>query len=81
MRFAAARAVDLTRAGALLQVLLGVWGPIVTSVGSLLTIVLVFLSDTIFGDASETVTVWSVLGCGSIVVAFGILAYDMTKGR
>ena len=57
------------------------WGPIVTSVGSLLTIVLVFVSDTIFGDAVDTVTVYSVLGCGAIVVAFGILAYDMMKAR
>ena len=60
---------------------MGVWGPIVASVGSLLTIVLVFLSDTIFGDAVDTVTTWSVLGCGSIVLAFGILAYDMMKAR
>lgn len=35
------------------QVLLGVWGPIVTSVGSLLTIVLVFISDAIFGGCTE----------------------------
>ena len=64
-----------------LQVLLGVWGPIVTSVGSLFTIVLVFISDLVFGDAADTVTAWSVLGCSAIVVAFGVLAYDMVKGR
>jgi hypothetical protein len=29
----------------IVQVLLGLWGPIVTSVGSLLTIVLIFLTD------------------------------------
>ncbi|KAI1797923.1 hypothetical protein LXA43DRAFT_982644 [Ganoderma leucocontextum] len=63
------------------MVLLGVWGPVVTSVGSLLTIVLVFLSDAIWGGAVQTVTIWSVLGCSSIVVAFAILAYDMMKGR
>ncbi|KAH9858171.1 hypothetical protein C2E23DRAFT_865114 [Lenzites betulinus] len=63
------------------MVLLGAWGPIVTSVGSLLTIVLVFLSDAIFGGAVEAVTIWSVLGCGSIVAAFAILAYDLAKGR
>ncbi|KAI0801217.1 hypothetical protein C8Q74DRAFT_476149 [Fomes fomentarius] len=63
------------------MVLLGVWGPIVVSVGSLLTIVLVFLSDMIFGGAVDTLTVWSVLGCSSIVVAFAILAYDMASGR
>ncbi|KAI0361572.1 hypothetical protein OH77DRAFT_1469355 [Trametes cingulata] len=63
------------------MVLLGAWGPIVTSVGSLLTIVLVFVSDAIFGGAVETVTIWSLLGCGSIVAAFAILAYDLTKER
>ncbi|KAI0651895.1 hypothetical protein C8Q79DRAFT_64466 [Trametes meyenii] len=63
------------------MVLLAAWGPIVTSVGSLLTIVLVFLSDAIFGGAVEAVTVWSVLGCGAIIAAFAILAYDLTKGR
>ncbi|CDO71601.1 hypothetical protein BN946_scf184911.g71 [Trametes cinnabarina] len=60
------------------MVLLGAWGPIVTSVGSLLTIVLVFLSDAIFGGAVETVTIWSILGCSAIVTAFAILAYDLT---
>ncbi|KAI9063106.1 hypothetical protein FKP32DRAFT_1573007 [Trametes sanguinea] len=61
------------------MVLLGAWGPIVTSVGSLLTIVLVFLSDAIFGGAVETVTIWSILGCSAIVSAFAILAYDLTR--
>ena len=56
------------------QILLGVWGPVVTSVGNLLTIVLVFLSDIIFGGAVDTITIWSVLGSSAIVVAFGILA-------
>ncbi|KAL6309937.1 hypothetical protein BKA93DRAFT_814298 [Sparassis latifolia] len=63
------------------MILLGVWGPIVTSVGNLLTIVLVFLSDIIFGGAVKTITAWSLLGSASIVTAFGVLAYDMTKER
>ncbi|TFY62906.1 hypothetical protein EVJ58_g3555 [Rhodofomes roseus] len=63
------------------MILLGIWGPIVTSVGSLLTIVLMFLSDIIFGRAASTVTVWSLLGSGAIVVAFGVLAYDMVKRK
>jgi len=63
------------------MVLLGLWGPILTSIGSLLTIVLVFLSDIAFGGAIETITIWSLLGCGSIIVAFGILAYDMIERR
>lgn len=64
------------------MVLLGVWGPIITSVGNLLTIVLMLISDIIFGSGLESITLWSLLGSGVIVVAFGILAYDMfTKGR
>jgi len=63
------------------MILLGVWGPIVTSVGSLLTIVLVFLSDIIFGGAVETITLWSLGGSGIIVVAFAVLAYDISHGR
>ncbi|KZT02682.1 uncharacterized protein LAESUDRAFT_661140 [Laetiporus sulphureus 93-53] len=63
------------------MILLGVWGPVVTSVGSLLTIVLVFISDIIFGGAVETITPWGLLGSGSIVIAFALLAYDMTRRR
>ena len=57
------------------------WGPVVTSVGNLLTIVLVFLSDAIWGGAVEKVTFWAVLGCSSIVIAFAILAYDLMSGH
>ncbi|KAJ3544357.1 hypothetical protein NMY22_g2804 [Coprinellus aureogranulatus] len=64
------------------MVLLGAWGPIVTSVGNLLTIVLMLISDIIFGSGFESLTFWSLIGSGVIVLAFGILAYDMfTKGR
>ncbi|KAH9950367.1 hypothetical protein B0H21DRAFT_532263 [Amylocystis lapponica] len=63
------------------MVLLGVWGPIVTSVGSLLTIVLVLLSDIVFGGAVGTVTLWSLGGSGIIMVAFAVLAYDMMQAR
>ncbi|TFK93469.1 hypothetical protein K466DRAFT_572494 [Polyporus arcularius HHB13444] len=63
------------------MVLMGLWGPIVTSVGSLLSIVLVSISDMVFGDAVDTFTVWSIMGCSAIVLAFGILAYDMVRGR
>jgi hypothetical protein len=54
---------------------------VVTSVGNLLTIVLVFFIDIIFRGAVQNITVWSVIGSGAIVVAFGILAFDMLKGR
>ncbi|KAK7058981.1 hypothetical protein VNI00_001605 [Paramarasmius palmivorus] len=60
------------------MILLGLWGPIITSVGGLLTIVLVFISDVLLG-ATEALTAWSVLGSATIIAAFGVLAYDMVK--
>ncbi|KAJ7038231.1 hypothetical protein C8F04DRAFT_1089985 [Mycena alexandri] len=63
------------------MVLLGVWGPIITSVGGLLTIVLVFISDIIFGAGLEAVTAGGVVGCSVIVAAFGVLVYDMLDKR
>ncbi|KAJ7092706.1 hypothetical protein C8R44DRAFT_646650 [Mycena epipterygia] len=63
------------------MVLLGVWGPIIVSVGNLLTIVMVFLSDIIFGAGVEAVTLGGVVGCGVIVAAFGVLVYDMLDKR
>ncbi|TEB35071.1 hypothetical protein FA13DRAFT_1438554 [Coprinellus micaceus] len=53
------------------MVLLGVWGPIVTSVGNLLTIVLMLISDSIFGSGLESFTLWSLFGSSVIVIAFG----------
>ncbi|KAJ7783762.1 hypothetical protein DFH07DRAFT_789030 [Mycena maculata] len=59
------------------MVLLGTWGPIIVSVGNLLTIVLVFVSDIVFGAGLEAVTAGGVIGCSVIVAAFGVLVYDM----
>ncbi|KAI9509081.1 hypothetical protein F5148DRAFT_978903 [Russula earlei] len=59
--------------------LLGIWGPIVVSVGNLLTIVLVLLSDVTVGQGMDVITPWNLAGSGGIVVAFGILAYDMVQ--
>ncbi|KAH6917403.1 hypothetical protein BKA70DRAFT_1418152 [Coprinopsis sp. MPI-PUGE-AT-0042] len=59
------------------MILLGVWGPIVTSVGNLLTIVLMLISDAIFGLGLEAITRWSLIGSSVIVFAFGVLVYDM----
>jgi len=59
------------------MILLGVWGPVITSVGNLLTIVLVLLSDFLLGSTIDIVTVWSLVGSGLIVTAFCVLAYDM----
>jgi len=61
------------------QTLLGIWGPIVVSVGNLLTIVLVLLSDITVGQGMEVITRWNLAGSGAIVVAFGILVYDMVQ--
>lgn len=63
------------------MVLLGVWGPIIVSVGNLLTIVLVLISDIIFGAGIEVLTFWSVTGSALIVLAFGVLAYDMFRTK
>ncbi|KAG2150027.1 hypothetical protein BD769DRAFT_1410033 [Suillus cothurnatus] len=57
------------------MILLGVWGPIVTSVGSLLTIVLTLISDLMIGSVG--LTAGGILGAGMIVGAFAVLAYDM----
>lgn len=58
-----------------MQILLGVWGPIVTSVGSLLTIVLTLFSDMIFGTVA--LTLGGLVGAGIIVGAFAVLVWDM----
>ena len=58
-----------------MQILLGVWGPIVTSVGSLLTIVLTLFSDMIFGTVA--MTLGGLVGAGIIVGAFALLVWDM----
>ncbi|KAK1229694.1 hypothetical protein PQX77_007256 [Marasmius sp. AFHP31] len=58
------------------MILLGLWGPIITSVGGLLTIVLVFFSDILLG-ATDAFNLWTVCGSATIIAAFGVLAYDM----
>ena len=58
-----------------MQILLGVWGPIVTSVGNLLTIVLTLFSDMIFGTVA--MTLGGLVGAGIIVGAFALLVWDM----
>ncbi|KIK70960.1 hypothetical protein GYMLUDRAFT_33049 [Collybiopsis luxurians FD-317 M1] len=62
------------------MILLALWGPVITSVGGLLTIVLVFFSDVLLG-ATETLTLWGIAGSATIVVAFGVLAYDMLQSE
>jgi drug/metabolite transporter (DMT)-like permease len=63
------------------KVLLGLWGPVLASVGNLLTIVLVVISDFVFGGKSaEVLTKFSLIGCGMIVTAFSVLAFDLFSG-
>ena len=57
------------------------WGPIITSIGNLLTTVLTFASDVVLGAGMEAVTFWSLAGSAAIVVAFGILVADLGIGR
>jgi len=59
------------------MILLGVWGPVIASVGNLLTIVLVMISDIIVSGVSKAVTPWSLLGCAMIVGAFSVLVVDI----
>jgi hypothetical protein len=61
------------------QTLLGIWGPVVVSVGNLLTIVLVLLSDILIGQGVDVITPWNLVGAGGIIAAFGILVYDMAQ--
>jgi hypothetical protein len=63
------------------QILLSVWGPVVTSIGGLTTIVLAFISDALFGAGLDAVTIWSLTGSAVIVAAFGMLAHDMLRIR
>jgi len=58
------------------MILLALWGPVLTSVAILLTIVLVLISDTLFGHARETVTLAGLIGAAMIIGAFGLLAAE-----
>lgn len=59
--------------------MLSEWGAIITSVGNLLTIILVMISDVLFGAGLEALTIWSVMGSSIISVSFGVLAWEMSR--
>jgi len=63
------------------MILLGVWGPVIASVGNLLTIVLVMISDIIVSGAANAVTHGSILGSFMIVGAFSVLVVDILGRR
>jgi len=58
------------------MILIALWGPVLTSVATLMTIVLVLISDTLFGHARETVTLTGLIGAAMITGAFGILVAE-----
>ncbi|KAG8687465.1 hypothetical protein FRC08_011944 [Ceratobasidium sp. 394] len=60
------------------MILLSLWGPIVASVGNLLTIVLVMIADVIISRSLSTITLWSLLGSSLIILGFAILVLEYT---
>ncbi|KAG9046264.1 hypothetical protein FS837_004761 [Tulasnella sp. UAMH 9824] len=61
------------------MVLFYLWGPVLTAVAGLLTIVLVLVGDALFGKGMQTITAGTLLGSTMIVGAFGLLARDGMK--
>ncbi|KEI37069.1 uncharacterized protein L969DRAFT_90121 [Mixia osmundae IAM 14324] len=57
------------------MLLLGLWGPVVASVGNLCTLVLVAIADTFV--MSSALSMSALIGCGLIVGAFSVLLVDM----
>lgn len=58
------------------MVLLGIWGPVITSVGGLLTIILVLFSDVLFVEGFGILTVWNSIGSVMIIGSFAMLATE-----
>ncbi|KIY64193.1 hypothetical protein CYLTODRAFT_425432, partial [Cylindrobasidium torrendii FP15055 ss-10] len=61
------------------MILLAMWGPVMTSVGGLLTIVLVFIADILWGAGLQAVSIGGVVGSCIILLAFTILASDLVR--
>jgi len=61
------------------MVLLGLWGPVITSVGGLLTIILVLVSDVLFVEGFGILTLWNSLGSCAIIGGFAILASEFRR--
>ncbi|KAG8962385.1 hypothetical protein FRC05_005356 [Tulasnella sp. 425] len=60
-------------------ILLGIWGPVLMTVGNLLNVALVLAADALFRKGMETITAGTLLGSAMIVGAFGILASEGLK--
>ncbi|KAJ1311092.1 hypothetical protein OPQ81_009595 [Rhizoctonia solani] len=63
------------------MILLSLWGPIVASVGNLLTIVLVMITDVVLSRDLSAITFWSFIGSGLIIAGFAILVWEYTTLR
>jgi hypothetical protein len=58
-------------------ILLGIWGPVITSVGNLLTIILMLVVESIFVESTPTPTFVGILGCGMIAGGFAVLVWEV----
>ncbi|KAF8609457.1 hypothetical protein BDV93DRAFT_578241 [Ceratobasidium sp. AG-I] len=63
------------------MILLSLWGPIVASVGNLLTIVLVMIADVIISRSISVITFWGFVGSALIILGFAILVFEYTTLR
>ncbi|GAA5864364.1 hypothetical protein JCM8547_005797 [Rhodosporidiobolus lusitaniae] len=63
------------------MVLLAVWGPTVSSISNLLTLLLVALSDALFIPSAPPLTLSTLLGGGCIVLAFGGVIVGEVRAR
>ncbi|PVF97310.1 hypothetical protein CPB86DRAFT_785943 [Serendipita vermifera] len=59
-------------------VLLALWGPVLSSVGNLLTIVLMLLVEILILSAPVP-SGWSILGCCMIASGFGLLVWEIMR--
>lgn len=58
-------------------ILLGIWGPVITSVGNLLTIILMLVVDSIFVESTQTPSLVGIIGCGMIAGGFAVLVWEV----
>lgn len=60
------------------MILLGIWGPVLSSVGNLLTIVLMLIVEALFMQAAAPAGL-SLVGCVLIAGGFGVLLWDVIR--
>jgi len=64
------------------MILLSLWGPVVTSVGNLFTLILVAISDQVIAlvNGYSTLSLSTLTGSGFILAAFGVLVTGPSEG-